>query len=238
MLTRLTAIALLCIPGVYAHSAEGDHRWYAAVKASLGDVTLSDIETRNIGTGQLIGGIIDGQLEDDEIDDYTAGLGVAIGKRMGNWAIEGELVWRYRTDWDIVTSTPSIETITNVFSNVETTSLLVNAIRRGSLSRNWSWEVGAGIGVVTNNVESEYLERATLTNPQLQFKDDSRHTDFSYNILAGVTRGMSGPGTFNIRYRYIDLGDLETGPFPTRPGSASAEQTAHEIQFSLERDFR
>ena len=226
------ALALIFFIGAPAYA--DDSEWFVAGKVSLGEATMDSISQQGIGTGQLIGGRIDGALEDTEIDDYTAGIGAAVGKRIGNWTLEGELIWRYRTDFDVAASTDSIQTITNVFSNVETTSLMFNIYRRGVINQHWSWEVGAGIGLVANDIDAEYLERATATQPQMSFKDNNNETDFVYNVGAGLVRELSGPFSLNIRYRYITLGELEAGPFPNRPGVVDADHASHEIQFALE----
>lgn len=215
-----------------------DSQWFAAVKASFGAVTIDDVSHGgSIGTGMLIGNDVDGEIKERSTDDYTAGLGVAAGKRWGNWTLEGEFIYRYRTDWDVVAPTPSIQTITNVFANVETNTLMLNLVRRGVLNRRWSWEVGAGAGLVRNTADAEYIERATPTQPQRTFDDKKSKTDFSYTLLAGVTRELRGPWTLNVRYRYIDLGELKVGPFPQRPARLSADHRSHEIQFALERTF-
>ena len=229
----LTSTLLLTL--VSQPAMADDSEWFIAAKASLGEDTIDNIsDGGTIGTGMLIGNDIDGQIVDDEVDDYTAGLGFAVGKRMGNWTIEGEYVYRYRTDWDIAAPTPAIQTITNVFSDVETQTLLVNLIRRGAINQNWSWEAGIGVGVALQSIDADYIERATLTNPEFRVSDNESDTEFTYNILAGVTRDLGGPWTFNLRYRYIDLGELEAGPFPTRPARVSADHMAHELQFSFE----
>ncbi len=105
------------------------------------------------------------------------------------------------------------------------------------INQHWSWEAGAGIGVTLKYLDAEYIERANATNPQQLFKDTSSSAEFSYNLFVGITRDLGGPWTLNSRLRYIDLGELEIGPFPGRPGQASADHSAVAIQFALERDF-
>ncbi|MEM7099584.1 MAG: outer membrane beta-barrel protein [Pseudomonadota bacterium] len=245
-------MTLVCIPPVrilspillmfllsVSHVAQASEKWFAAVKASIGDVEIDGISHGGtIGTGALINGEIDGQLEDTAIDDYTAGLGFSLGRRIRNWHYEAEYIYRYRTDWDLVAPTPSIQTITNVFSDIETHTLMLNVARRGVISQNWSWELGAGIGLASNDIDGEYIERQVPgIRPEMVFKDDDGGIEFVYNLFAGVTRDLRGPWTFNIRYRYIDLGEVEIGPFPGRASQASGDYTSGELQFSLERNF-
>ena len=235
-LTLATVLFCMAPPSAFA---QGSDTWFAAAKASIGDASIDKI-THNgtIGTGALIGGQIDGQLEDKTFDDYTAGLGFALGKRMGNWLVEAEYTYRYRTDWDVVARTHSIQTITNVFSNVETNTLMLNAARRGVINQHWSWELGVGIGLVSNDIDADYIEREVPgIRGEMVFNDDSGETDFSYSLFGGVTRDLGGPWTLNLRYRYIDLGELEAGPFPSRAGRVEGEHTSQELQLSLERDF-
>lgn len=216
-----------------------DGKWFVAISGSIGDVSMENISTGGtIGNGMIINGERDGQLEEDQINDYSGGIGLSFGRRIGFWQIAAEYVYRYRTDWDVVVATPAIQTITNVFSNVETHTLLLNAARRGVINRNWSWELGAGIGFVHHQLDSEYIEREVPgIRGQLLFEDSSRNSDFSYNVFAGITRDLGRSWTLNMRTRYIDMGDLKAGPFPQRPARLSAEQNAVELQFSIERDF-
>ncbi|MEM7000450.1 MAG: outer membrane beta-barrel protein [Pseudomonadota bacterium] len=223
-------LATLAVPTAHADETN----WYVAAKASLAQVTLDNTRASNIGTGNMIGGEIDGAISDVDDTDYTAGLGFALGYRWSRWAAEAEYTYRYRTDWDVVAPTPSISTITNVFSNVETHSLVLNLLRHGRLSEKWRWHAGVGVGWVSNKVEAEYLERATATSPEFSTQDDASSSDFTYSVLAGITRPINDRLDLGVRYRYLPLGDLEAGPFNTRPARLSGEHDAHEIQFSLE----
>ena len=228
----------LTVVPAFAEELTSD-RWYGAVRASIAHVDIEDVsDNGTLGTGQMIGIDIDGQLKDDATDDYSAGIAVALGRRMGNWLIEGEYAYRPRTDWDMVAPTPTIQTITNVFSNVETSTFMLNVARRGVLSQYWSWELGVGAGVIRNEFETDYIEREVPgVRPQMSFTDKSTEREFTYNLFAGVTRALRGAWTLNVRYRYLPLGDFEAGPFPSRAVRLSADANAQEILFSIERDF-
>lgn len=236
-----TAVLFLFFFALTAHAqrALDANQWYVAIKASIGDATIDHITHHGtIGTGARIDNFIDGQIAHEKIGDYTAGTGIAIGKRMGYWNFSAEYIWRYRTDWDIVAPTPSISTVTNIFSNVETTTLLINVAQRRPFTSKWSWELGAGLGLVMNDLETEFIEReAPGISPELIFNDKSRKTDFSYNIYAGITRELIGPWSLSLRYRYIHLGELRAGPFPGRAVRLASDHTSQELQFSLEWEF-
>ncbi|NKB99202.1 MAG: outer membrane beta-barrel protein [Pseudomonadales bacterium] len=227
-------LSLLTVASVRADDSEV----FVALKTSIGAVSLDQMSHHGtIGTGLPFGAEIDGRLDDTSIDDYTAGLGVSFGKRWNYWTVEGEILWRYRTDWDLSAPTHSIGTVTNVFSDVGTTSFIINVLRRGPISQHWSWELGAGVGMVRNKIEAEYIERATPTVPEFVAKDDSSESDFSYNAFAGVIRSIGGSWSMNIRYRFIELGELEAGPFRNRAVRLSADHSSHEMQLSFERKF-
>lgn len=244
MHSKTFSIYLLAIAGIWGvYSAKAlaasDAEWFTSINASFGLATVDNITHRgSIGAGLPIGNDIDGAIKDRETNDFTAGVGLAFGRRMGYWNVSAEYIWRYRTDWDVVVATPSIQTITNVFSNVKSSTLMLNAARRGPISQFWSWELGAGIGLVRNSLESEYIERAVPgVTPEQKFRDNSSDTEFSYNVFAGITRDLGGPWTLNIRYRYIDLGELTAGPFPDRNAKVYGDHSSQELQFSLEWDL-
>ena len=211
--------------------------WYLAGRLSTGFALLEDITHKGtIGTGAPVGNDFDGSLADEDIDDLTGGIGIALGRRTGNWDIEAEFIWRYRADWDIAVRTYSLQAITNVFTNVATSTLLLNATRDIPINVNWSWEVGAGIGLVANDQEGKYIERGVPgITPQRVFEDEANSTDFSWNAILGVSRKLGESWALSLRYRYIDLGDLHIGPFPSRTGEVFADHTSHELMLSFER---
>lgn len=217
--------------------SSGTEQWFVGITSSIGEVNIENISA-NIGTGEVIGGERDGQIEDTEIDDYTAGFGFSVGRRIGYWQLAAQYIYRYRTDWDVVAATPAIQTITNVFTNVETHTLLINAARRGPITQHWSWELGAGMGYVHHRMDSQYIEREVpgVSGEQV-FKDQRRNGGFSYNFFAGVSREFGRNWTLNIRTSYIDLAELKAGSFPDRPVRLSADQESVELQFSIERDL-
>ena len=218
-------------------SIANDKDWYVSGRFSFGRALMEEITHKGtIGTGEAVGNDFDGSLAHDNIHDGTAGIGLAVGRSIGQWDIETEFIWRYRPDWDIAATTYSLQAITNVFTNVGTSTLLFNATRRFPINANWTWELGAGIGLVVNQMEGEYIEREVPgVRPQVVFDDENTTTDFSWNLIASVSRRLSDDWSVKFRYRYIDLGDLHVGPFTPRPGEVFAEQMSHDFVLSIDR---
>ena len=214
-----------------------DSPWRARINLSVGDVVIANTSHGNtLGSGEVINGFEDGRLSQTRMGDYTWGLGFSIARPFGRWNVESELLWRYRTDWDMMAPSPRINTVTNVFGNVATTSMLINVTRTGSLTAGWEWELGAGAGLVYNNIDAEFLERE-VPGVSPEFKVTSRRgkTSASFSAIVGLQRQLNNGWRVLGRLRYIDLGKLETGPFPDRAVRVEADHRSTELQFSLER---
>ena len=228
----LLALTLLCISPL----TQAEVRWYFSTKTALAEHQLSDSDHGgSIGNGQIVSGELDGTLAATYQEDPTASAGIAIARQSANWLIEGELAWRYRTDWDLRARTHSLNAVTNTFANIATTTLMANLLRHGQLTDRWGWQLGAGVGLAYIDISSELVERA----------DNGRREQTSYDsvepawsVMAGLRRDIGRAWALNFRYRYIDLGAVETGRFPLSGATVQANHAAHELQFSLERRLR
>lgn len=230
--TIITSLCLFLIPG----SVRADS-WLLGLQAGVGLATVDNIDDHDtIGTGEQIDNVIDGEMPDDETDEGVPYVGVSFGRLLGSWHLEADLTWRYRTDWDISTATPSINTITNVHTDIETLSLLFNVTRRQQINERWSWFAGGGIGVAHQKMDSRYVEReAPGVRDKQVFRADDNDTNFAWNLTAGMVRRLNDNWNFSTRYSYVDLGELEVGPYPGRDARLSGDHRAHELTFAFER---
>ena len=227
MTFRLAGLVLLLLTA----PAMADLRWYMSAKTSIASQRLENSNHNGtIGNGSLFDGEPDGRLAFTGIEDETAGIGLALGRDLGWLKVEGELIWRYRTDWDLRARTHSIGTVTNVFSNISTTTLMLNVSRQQPISPRWSWEVGLGAGVAYNRVDSRLIERRDGA-PVLEHADTG--TQFAWGAHTGLSRRIDDRWRFSVSYRYLDMGDVEAGPFVNAASHVQASHVAHELQLSL-----
>jgi opacity protein-like surface antigen len=210
--------------------------WYTGFETSVGRMLMDDnSHDDSIGTGQSINGIVDGALVERDVRDWSNGLGLSFGVESGGWRVEAEGIWRYRSDWDLSAITPSIGTVINVFTNLGTTTLMFNGMRQGQLAGNWYWEAGAGIGVVRKKFAAEYIERAqSRAQPDFIVERNKTAHDFAWQVFAGLAWQFGDHWALHSRYRFMDLGDLEAGPFPGRAARVNGDLASHELTIGFQ----
>lgn len=225
---------LSCLLAQQTQAADG---WYTAGSLSIGAADLHNSSSRGtLGTGELIAGLVDGQFKHRREVDTVAGIGFGIGHRSQRWSLEAEALWRVRTDWDLAAPTPSIRTVTNIHTNISNITLLLNLSRHFNTQGTWQWQVGGGMGVGFNRFDTDYKERAIPgETDELEIRSSGSSEQFVWNLSAGVSRSLGKGWRGRLRYRYIDLGKLEVGPFAGRSARLVGRHSAHELQFTLVR---
>ena len=212
-----------------------NRRWRTYIAPFYGTAILDRIQGSGVGTGQIVEEQIDGRLKQGRIDDIVAGISAGIERSFGKYAIGLDASFRYRTDWDLAAPTPSLQTITNILSDVQATSTILY------FGRNWNYRasqftIGAGAGAVFSLVESEYIERENPgIRPLERFTAVDYSVDFSWAGFANWSHPISRNWDIGLGYRYSDLGTLRTGDFIERPGEFETKHTSHDIIISLKR---
>lgn len=232
-----SALLLLLLPMLVTAS---DLSWYIAGRTSIGRMVMKNADhDGSVGTGVLIQGVTDGEFLETTKRDYSNGIGGAVGFDRGSWRFESELLWRYRSDWDLTAPTPSTGKVTLFRTNYGTTTLFLNAMRRGAIARQWSWEAGAGIGLIRKVYESEFYLRGEQRDlpTDIQVKDRSTETDFGWQLLAGIRWQFGERWSAHLRYRHADFGDLHAGPFGQRSERVEADLDTHEATLGFERSL-
>ena len=211
--------------------------WVLYLEPFYGTAIIDQISGTGIGTGEIINGTIDGRLREGRLDDGVAGLGLRLERDINNWHLGLALSWRYRTDWDLTARTPSIQSITNVFSDIETRSATLQVGRHWQRGKH-RFAVDAGLGLVRNRIESEYLEREVPgVRPQLRFEAKRTPRDLAWNVTLSWHKDLGPRWRFGTRYRYSNLGDLATGDFELRDADLAARHRSHDVVVSFGRRF-
>ncbi|MGQ9369541.1 outer membrane protein [Azospirillum sp. ST 5-10] len=95
--------------------------------------------------------------------------------------------------------------------------------------------VGGGLGVAFNTVDDiDYAIGAG----RIREEGDTK-TNFAWSLQAGVAYAMTENATIDLGYRYVDLGEFETGGSSTvgTVESADGDVRAHEVKIGLRYRF-
>ena len=156
--------------------------------------------------------------------DQIGGLGVAIGY---NWAKKGlpirsEIEYHYRARFDFDTRVANSAGYENQLS---THSLMVNAYGDYPLSDRWALFAGGGVGWAQNVSD---VDRVTLIQgPKSELV--TRTNNFAWNLALGVIWSFAESWDAEFRYRYIDLGEVESGPHIDGTTITGGSYTSHDF---------
>ncbi len=98
--------------------------------------------------------------------------------------------------------------------------------------------IGAGIGMAFNEMSEVYF----TGNPNLVNRiEGNEETSFAWSVMAGVAYQISPRAILDLGYRYIDLGDIESGTIDDagfkNPAVEVEDLSAHEIKLGLRYHF-
>ena len=98
--------------------------------------------------------------------------------------------------------------------------------------------VGVGVGYVNNRNETELLE--VVGGSETRIDDTQTTNGFAWSLGAGFTRPFSENWLLDVSYRYMDLGDIEAGPFSggfSNTTLESSKYVSHEFRIGFRREF-
>ncbi len=197
--------------------------------AVAGSPTGDYVGMRGIGAYSFIDGVTQnsaGALQIRNDDDEVGALGLVLGY---DWAGKGmplrsELEYHYRARFDFDTR---ITGGTNAgFENqLSTHAVLFNLYY--DFFKSWRYKpyVGAGFGWVRNVSD---VDRVPLTGGAKEERTDSKD-NFSWSVMMGLMFKLSESWRFEFGYRYIDLGEVESGAFQDGAVITAEDYTSHDI---------
>lgn len=155
-------------------------------------------EARNMDTSSRpgIGSFVAGE---DKDNSYNSAI--ALGYQYGNgWRTEGEYTFNKRSTF---TSTSSH--FPNSYNNMKVKSerLMLNAYRDYDLTNGFSIYGTAGLGI------SRVEVGGWQGNPSREYGDNTQ-SNLTYALGAGVSYSPIEKLTFDLGYRYVDMGNIES----------------------------
>ena len=165
-----------------------------------------------------------GTLELRNDADEVAALGFALGY---NWAKKGvpirtEIEYHYRARFDFDTRVTGSAGYENQLS---THSVLVNAYGDYQLNDRWAVFAGGGLGWAQN--VSDVARVPTGGGAKTERVD--RKNNFAWNTALGVIWSFTQNWDAEFRYRYIDLGEVESGPHSDGTIIKAQSYTSHDL---------
>ena len=217
----ICAAALCLLPifsdNVFAESARtklsssGDYISFL----SIGSVAQIDDVSVNSGT-----------LQERNTDDTTAAFGIALGY---NWAKKGapirsELEYHYRIRFDFDTRVVGTAGYQNQLS---THAVLFNAYYDYQMSDTLALFGGGGLGWAQNVSD---VTRSNLAGGATTGTDRTDETDnFAWNLGFGSIWSFSESWDLEFKYRYMNLGEVSSGPHIDGATISADSYTAHDV---------
>lgn len=209
-----------------ATASTTDEGYYTAARLSKVWQKAHNMDTSSRpGIGQFVSG--------DNKEDFYNGS-IAAGYQYGNgWRTEAEYTFKKKSEY---TSGSSRFPTSLNHHKTDVQRLMLNAYRDYNVYKNISVYGTAGIGIA--KVKSSGWQN----RPANQF-DSNTDTNLAYSLGAGVSYEPIERLNFDLGYRYIDLGKVETGynNFTNVRGfkdeQMKAHLKAHEINLGVRYTF-
>lgn len=179
-----------------------------------------------------------GPLTINNDSDIVAAFGIALGyewSKLSGLPLRSELEYHYRVRMDFdardtgTAGTPGYEN--DLASHV----VLFNLYYDWVLSPRWTVYGGAGIGMAQN---SSSVDRVNLTTGAKTSRTDSK-TGLAWNVGLGALWRIRPRSnwTLDLRYRYIDLGEVSSGPHVGGEKIAADKYVSHDLVIGIIYDF-
>lgn len=219
---RLAAAAALILVGSVASAQAEDGRAYIGLKgvgAFLSEV--QDVKTT---------GITAFQINNDE--DLVAGAGGVVGYSFADFPLraEFEVGYRFRFDFDARDNGPPVIGYEN---NLSTTTALVNlAWEIRHFGDDWIPYLGASAGWARNTSD---VERNNFTGAVTSTENST--DNLALGLMAGFTWYMSDNFGLDLGYRFINLGEVESGTLAGGESFQAENYISNEVTLTLNYRF-
>ena len=162
----------------------------------------------------------------DDAPEAVIGIGFLAGY---HWQRHGipirtdiEYAYRARLDFDTEAAGPPR---TGFKNDLSTHSLMFNAYVDFDTGTPWRPYLGAGVGWARNHSETERVNIASGARQEIENDADN----FAYSVQAGLRVAISRSWVAEFGYRYIDMGEVNSGRFATGDTVTGDNHVSHDI---------
>ena len=160
----------------------------------------------------------------------TAGFGAMVGYHLRPYGLplraEVEYAYRHRLDFDTEERTP---TFIGYKNDVSTNSVMFSVYYDLSTSTAWRPYVGAGVGWARNSSDTQ---RGNLNTGALEQREQDTD-NMAYSFQAGVRVAITRSWVGEIGYRYMDMGEIDSGTFSTGDRVGGDDYVSHDFVLGL-----
>jgi opacity protein-like surface antigen len=212
------AVFLFALTFVTPASAGDRSGFYAGLRL-LGSVAdLKNIDTEGLS----------GSYTERHGDDLVAGGGGVVGYRWGRlpFRTEMEVTHRVRFDWNFRDNgTPNI----GYNNNLDSTNVLFNLLFEYRNMSNFTPFLGATIGWARNHSDVERTNVGTSVTTE----QSNVENNIAWGVMLGLEWAFAQRWGAEFAYRYINLGEVGTGVFPTGDSVTVDDYLSHDLLLSV-----
>jgi opacity protein-like surface antigen len=201
-----------------ALAGEDNGAVYGGIRAIGSVAAFGDTDTANFTGATLV--------ENDS--DLVAGSAGVLGYSFGRFPFRAEVEVGYRFRFDFDVRDVAAQTIAYEM-DVATTSALASTIIEWRNDTDFTPFAGVTAGWARNSTDT------TRTNLPTQAKvnTDEDTDNFAYGGVLGLDWGFSENWSAEFAYRYLNLGEVNSGPVNTTDSISADDYVSHDVLFSI-----
>lgn len=191
---------------------------YLGLRLTGGQSSVEDISTTGF-TGNRV---------DNNTEDPTAAGGIVVGYRFGKLPlrVEAEVSQRFRMDLDL--RDPGGQG-TGYENNLSSTLALISGAWEIRTDSAFTPFIGATVGWARNNSD---IERTNLTTSATTSTENATN-NLALGAMVGVDYELARNWGTELAYRYLDMGEVESGTLAGGETISADTYVSHDLMFSI-----
>lgn len=218
---RRWAFLLLCVLpffGQPAFAEDSDGGFYLGARAIGSFASAGGIDTSGFAGST--------RIQNDS--DTVAGVAGVVGYRWADLPLRTEIEggYRFRFDFDLQDQgAPTIDYETNL----ESATVLFNALLEWRNESDFTPFIGGSIGWARNISETTRVNIPGGTSTT----QDNDEDNLAWGVMAGVDWEFIDHWSAGLAYRYLDLGEFDSGSFSGGDSVGADDFTSHDVLLSV-----